>query len=932
MNSNVNVSTVEAVAAAPNNNNDIISNSKIIKCDHDNIIEIHQNREYLGFYCSLCKSPLNDFKGCRTIDHNYIQIANSEFAKCSKCKVVKKMAEIEIERKETERFVSRTETFEINGITFYKTSSAYINAKKAAESIGAPFIESESNLGPQETAFQNRGTNKIMIKYGNYSFANLPDHEAYLEFVSNVPINDRHFYEVAIRNEAQRLFADIDGEFATLNDAKEEDFIEGFVNVLGKCFEECKLGKFDLNKCRWLTSSSPTKLSVHFIYNDSQCFKNSVEQKKFWDYVAAEFEKNDTFCFIFERVDKSYENRSILDTSVYSENRAFRIIGNTKENSDRVLKAFKWDHTAKRIVNRQVGDDLEYFVHQPEAKDYYNAEIPEYTPVKKTIRKQSDIIALINKYMPNTQLIGVKGRMFKLKTVGTRICVIGGESNDSDGCFAIWKSDGLYAGCHDSGCAGKTKKLEHFESEKKVNSKGFDRNDPFCWIDFEMKYSKTVFNDYETMWNNIKTDLPRVFARTTVGTGVFIKKDNVKDKIFNMIESIGKNLDFKIHYKIIEEEKKEKRVTVADIKLSKMIFEYRTEFPVFSDIVCKPNAKDAASHEFNIWQGFKAKEVDKVDEQLIQPILNMLYEIWADKKEELYFYFLKWFSFLICHPSEVPGVALAAISEGEGAGKNKFIDFMRQFVLGDEIVMEQQGIDKYLDKHDCSIKGRRLCVVNEMASTKEDFRSNFDKMKTMITDRRISLNPKNIQGYEIDNITGWLLNSNHRDALLVSETDRRYCAFEVSECHLQDHQYFNYIETNFFNQNVGDHVFTYLKSINATKMDVLQFPKTALKTDMIELSKPSYRKYIDSIKLDLFGDDGKIKTEHSLSPFVIEDEGKKTNKIKATALFARYQQWCKDENERHVCNQTKFSQEAMRHIKQTKPGNVSTFHLNEWLK
>ena len=65
---------------------------------------------------------------------------------------------------------------------------------------------------------------------------------------------------------------------------------------------------------------------------------------------------------------------------------------------------------------------------------------------------KEEIKALVLNSVPNVEIIEFKGRMIKLKTIGTRTCIMNGEENTSDNCYVLWKRTGLYYGCHDENC------------------------------------------------------------------------------------------------------------------------------------------------------------------------------------------------------------------------------------------------------------------------------------------------------------------------------------------------------------------------------------------------------------------------------------------------------------------------------------------------
>lgn len=170
-----------------------------------------------------------------------------------------------------------------------------------------------------------------------------------------------------------------------------------------------------------------------------------------------------------------------------------------------------------------------------------------------------------------------------------------------------------------------------------------------------------------------------------------------------------------------------------------------------------------------------------------------------------------------------------------------------------------------------------------MSSTKDEFKSNFDRIKAFITDSVISIEPKGVNPYQIDNISNYVLFSNHEDSVIVEESDRRYPIFKMSGCHRNDDNYFGNIRAKCFNQDVADAFFTHLLDLDPVCLN--NIPDTELRRRMINTSKPTPVKLLDAVaEEDLF--DGETE-------------------INAGVFYSRYVQWCQENGERSYSN-TKF--------------------------
>jgi len=150
-----------------------------------------------------------------------------------------------------------------------------------------------------------------------------------------------------------------------------------------------------------------------------------------------------------------------------------------------------------------------------------------------------------------------------------------------------------------------------------------------------------------------------------------------------------------------------------------------------------------------------------------------------------------------------------------------------EYVLRAVNIVSVVGIEKVTGRFNTILQGKRLVNINEMSSTKEEFRSNFDKIKSYITDPTIMIEPKGVNPYTIKNISNFVLFTNHRDAIIVEETDRRYAIFEMSSAHMNDNEYFGKIRRECFNQDVANEFYTYLLDFPAVSLN--QIPDTELR-------------------------------------------------------------------------------------------------------
>lgn len=422
------------------------------------------------------------------------------------------------------------------------------------------------------------------------------------------------------------------------------------------------------------------------------------------------------------------------------------------------------------------------------------------------------------------------------------------------------------------------------------------RRDAYCWVDFVDALTGKVWESRGELDTYMKSNISRVLAVVLKEKGFYIKKDSCLGGLFSYVDVFKGSINFNIKYttKKIDKRTKDKKPKDAIEVMS--FSDYLKETNIlknYADIGCYPDEKVNACpvSNYNIWEGFQANTVEQVDESKIKDLQYILRELWASGDEKLYQYLLGWFRFVVAHPAEMTKVALFLYSE-EGAGKGTFIDFFRQYVLGNGIVHAYTGIDEIIEKHNTNKKGKKLSIINEMGSSREQFISSYDKVKPLISDPIITENPKGKTIVQLDNIMNVIMCTNHKNSLYISESDRRYTCIEVSnaKCGQENKEWWAGVNDRIMNQETGDHFYTWLLSLDEKSLpNPRMIHDTKLRQEIISLSRDNVLVFADWVI-----EDNKNK----------EDEEEKRTEVQASTLFEEYEAWCKKNGERAKSNRS----------------------------
>jgi hypothetical protein len=244
--------------------------------------------------------------------------------------------------------------------------------------------------------------------------------------------------------------------------------------------------------------------------------------------------------------------------------------------------------------------------------------------------------------------------------------------------------------------------------------------------------------------------------------------------------------------------------------------------------------------------------------------------------ESLCRYVIQWLAHALQKPYELPGTALI-ISGAKGTGKDTPLDFLIAHVFGQFSAINYTDNKLFFDKHDTGRKGmffvkleeadRRMCLEN----------SSF--IKSMITGKNATFNPKNKTAVSIDNFIRFVATLNGGNSFDFTDDERRFVIVACSAEKRGDTVYWQKVRATLFNDQAGKAVAEFLLAIDLTNFNVRQLPENQYQADVVEASlKPEQR-------------------------FVTSWNGEKTY---ATAFYQLYRDYCLENNYTYVENQTKF--------------------------
>jgi hypothetical protein len=146
---------------------------------------------------------------------------------------------------------------------------------------------------------------------------------------------------------------------------------------------------------------------------------------------------------------------------------------------------------------------------------------------------------------------------------------------------------------------------------------------------------------------------------------------------------------------------------------------------------------------------------------------------------------------------------------------------------------------------------KQFVVIEEMSkNAKRDLAQiSMNKLKTLITEEKLVVNRKHQPEYTIDNHVNIMINSNHADAMLLEEGDRRFAVFDIDpiENRIGNTDYWTGL-AEWIKDNVGS-IYDYLLSYDTTGFSPnARAPLTSTKKEMVESSYSDEQILAQSIK------------------------------------------------------------------------------------
>jgi hypothetical protein len=232
-----------------------------------------------------------------------------------------------------------------------------------------------------------------------------------------------------------------------------------------------------------------------------------------------------------------------------------------------------------------------------------------------------------------------------------------------------------------------------------------------------------------------------------------------------------------------------------------------------------------ATGELNVWPGWACQP----KRGSIKPFTELLDHLFANSPSSERLWFEQWLAWSLQHPGDK--IYSAVLMWGMHHGTGKSLVGYTMFKIYGRNATEIGDKDLY-SNHNEWAENKQFVMGDEITGG-ERKRDIEDRMKSMITQKLLRLNPKYISSYTVPDCINYYFTSNHSDAVFLEDTDRRFFIHEVEGKPREDRFYQEFME--WLNSDGPSALFHHLLHLDCTGFNPQgHAPMTASKRDMTE--------------------------------------------------------------------------------------------------
>lgn len=254
---------------------------------------------------------------------------------------------------------------------------------------------------------------------------------------------------------------------------------------------------------------------------------------------------------------------------------------------------------------------------------------------------------------------------------------------------------------------------------------------------------------------------------------------------------------------------------------------------------------EQGEYELNTWAGWgmNGTTIQQGDIRLWTELISYLFD---GEPLETQKWFLKWLAYPLQHPGVKMFTASVMWSRTMGVGKS-LLGYTMERVYGRNFA-EISDRDLTASFNDWA-ENKQFVMGDEI--TGGDKRASADKMKSLITQKFIRINPKFVTPYTVPDCVNYFFTSNHPDSFfLESDNDRRYFVHEVEATKPLSDSFYKEYDRWYKSDAVGA-LFYYLLNLDLGDFNPNACaPVTNAKKEMVQLGRSDVSDWANQLRND----------------------------------------------------------------------------------
>ena len=212
----------------------------------------------------------------------------------------------------------------------------------------------------------------------------------------------------------------------------------------------------------------------------------------------------------------------------------------------------------------------------------------------------------------------------------------------------------------------------------------------------------------------------------------------------------------------------------------------REDIRTFENVDFLPPPLVCEESTFNMYFGLRAESLPPVADNIDISLFHSHLHILCGEEERATEYVLNYLAHLVQFPGTLPRVALVFVSS-QGVGKNIFFENFAKSVLGTDLYLQTDNMEKLIGKF--NMNHNKLLLIMDEVQGKDSF-ANSEAIKNMITAEDLQWERKGCDPVTIRNCGRSIMFRNGLTPVKIETSDRRFQLMQCSEKVRNNTEYF----------------------------------------------------------------------------------------------------------------------------------------------